>query len=134
MPCYKIKYRNLNDFINIAILIEICKHEFYSRINKNVHLKQEKEERAIMKILISGATDFIRSILVSSFSNKFEIAVLGRDMEHLKRRFPQHYAVDWKGVKAESVMNYQIVINLCGENIADKRWTSEQKQKFYKAV
>ncbi len=77
MPCDRIEYRNLNDFINIDMLIEICEHEFYSRINKKIHLKQEKEERAIMKILIAGATDFIRSSLVSSFSDKFEIAVLG---------------------------------------------------------
>jgi len=98
--------------------------------NKKVHLKQEKEETAIMKILIAGATGFIGSSLVSSFSDEFEITVLGRDMDHLKRRFPQHHAVDWKGLKSESATDYQIVINLCGENIADKRWTSEQKTKI----
>ena len=83
-----------------------------------------------MKILVAGATGFIGKNLVLSFEREHEITVLGRDISRLKKFFPKHYALDWQDLAAEPATNYQVVINLCGENISSQRWTSEQKTKI----
>ena len=83
-----------------------------------------------MKILIAGASGFIGRHLVTSLSSKHNITVLGRDIDRLKSNFPQQHAVDWPSLQTQSANDYQIIINLCGENIGDMRWTANRKTKI----
>ncbi len=85
----------------------------------------------MMKMLIAGASGLVGKSLVSGFAKEHEITVLGRDSALLKKIFPKHRAITWPGLEKESATNYQLVINLCGESIAAKRWTRQQKQKLY---
>jgi hypothetical protein len=84
----------------------------------------------MMKMLIAGASGLVGKSLVSDFSKKHEITVLGRDSDLLKKIFPNHHAITWRRLEKESATNYQLIINLCGESIAAKRWTRKQKAKI----
>lgn len=84
----------------------------------------------MMKILIAGASGLVGKSLVSCLPKEHEITVLSRDSALLKKIFPKHHAITWPELKKESVTNYQLVINLCGESIAAKHWSRQQKTKI----
>lgn len=84
----------------------------------------------MMKILIAGASGLVGKSLVSCLAKEHEITVLGRDSALLKKIFPKHHAINWPELKKESATNYQLVINLCGESIAAKHWSRQQKTKI----
>ncbi|HKY06732.1 MAG TPA: TIGR01777 family oxidoreductase, partial [Candidatus Binatia bacterium] len=86
------------------------------------------------KIVISGATGFIGSILADRLWNQFHSLVL------LSRKPPSEVGVSKKewfawnppggGPWEEAIDGADVVINLAGEPIAGKRWSKEQKEKL----
>lgn len=81
------------------------------------------------KILISGASGLVGSALTNLLKTK------GHSVSALVRREPKNKnELQWdfeSGVKdLESMENFDAVVHLAGENIGDKRWTSEQKNKI----
>lgn len=80
-----------------------------------------------MNILITGGTGFIGSILCSRFlEKKHTIVVLSRHPEKIKP--PLKAIADLADLKESD--HFDIVINLAGEPIADKRWSDKQKQQI----
>jgi uncharacterized protein (TIGR01777 family) len=83
-----------------------------------------------MKILIAGASGFIGKHLVATLAHKHEVVALGRNINTLTTCFPKQRVIDWQMLAAESPDDYQIIINLCGENIGDKPWTDNRKAEI----
>lgn len=90
-----------------------------------------------MKILITGATGFVGKLLTTKLVNSgHEIHVLSRDKNKAKAIFPSNKisVFEWRDnlsmPPAEAVSGIDGVINLMGENIGDKRWTSTQKRRL----
>jgi uncharacterized protein (TIGR01777 family) len=84
-----------------------------------------------MNILISGASGFIGRILVDSLSQAHKITVLGRNLEKLKKAFPD--TIDklvFKNLENHDAKNYDLIINLSGSNIGNKRWTKSIKKEI----
>ena len=81
-----------------------------------------------MKILITGATGFIGSSLCSRLlsEKKHEIIILSRYPENAKSVFKNIGNID----QLEDSVAIDVVINLAGEPIADKRWTVQQKERI----
>lgn len=78
-----------------------------------------------MKILITGGTGFIGSALCSRLlEDKHDIVVLSRHPEAVKA--PMTGISDLEKLKSD--VTFDIVINLAGEPIVDKRWSAQQKQ------
>ena len=78
-----------------------------------------------MKILITGGTGFIGSALCSRLlEDKHDIVVLSRHPEAIKA--PMIGISDLEKLKSD--VTFDIVINLAGQPIADKRWSAQQKQ------
>ena len=87
-----------------------------------------------MKIIITGATGFIGSILTERLWSQFHSLVL------LSRKPPAEVGVskkewfDWMppagGEWEKAVDGADGIINLAGEPIAGKRWSKEQKEKL----
>lgn len=77
-----------------------------------------------MKILITGGTGFIGSALCASLlKDKHNIVILSRKPEKVKSPL--------KGIKQlENDAGFDVVINLAGEPIANKRWSKQQKQRI----
>jgi uncharacterized protein len=81
------------------------------------------------KVLIAGASGFIGSALTAFLQrNAYEVS-------RLVRRTPEgHLEIYWNPDKGHLDLNqiegFDFVINLCGENIASRRWTSNYKQRL----
>lgn len=79
-----------------------------------------------MKILITGGTGFLGKYLCQYFlANNDEVTVLTRYPE--RNFIPQVKLIS----KLDHQEYFEIIINLAGEKISNKRWTSSVKEKIY---
>lgn len=77
-------------------------------------------------VLISGGTGLIGRHLIEKLQKQYTVTVLSRDPARAKRLLGKSIkAVDHEAL--DSVDDYDAIINLAGEPIADKRWTDTQK-------
>lgn len=84
-----------------------------------------------MKIFVTGATGLIGTILVNKMiTKKYDITILSRNIELAFKKFGSQVSYCDSLSKLKYFDGYDAVINLAGESIANKRWTSEQKQKL----
>ncbi len=92
-----------------------------------------------MKILITGGTGFVgQRLLKKLHANGHELVVLTRNPD--KARLKESTAAvfhRWDGISEdvppEALQGVQAVVNLMGENIANKRWSDAQKKKLEKS-
>lgn len=84
-----------------------------------------------MRILITGATGLIgRSLTQRLLSLSHSITVLSRDPDRAKRVLGQQVTC-WSTLDdRQNLDDFDAVINLAGEPIADKRWTVQQKERL----
>jgi uncharacterized protein len=88
-----------------------------------------------MKIAIVGATGFVGSRLVEQLTEQgHQVTILTRNPGQATKRFPQAEVVGYSPLKSgawqKSISGCDAVVNLAGEPIAEKRWTSAQKQSI----
>ena len=83
-----------------------------------------------MKILITGGTGFVGRRLMPHLRNHHEITVLSRN----PAKVHQQLGHDIKALPSlndlENLDQFDAVINLAGEPIAEKRWSTEQKLRI----
>jgi len=84
-----------------------------------------------MNILIAGATGLIGRELVHALKQHHQLTVLGRDKKKLAQVFPEHVTLlTWDELSKIDAKQYEVIINLCGHNIAASRWNESVKQKL----
>lgn len=84
-----------------------------------------------MHILITGATGLIGSHLTRDLASHFhKITILSRNIERAKTLFGDSVEYLSSLDKLSSLNEFNAVVNLAGEPIADKRWTTVQKQRL----
>jgi uncharacterized protein (TIGR01777 family) len=91
-----------------------------------------------MSILVTGATGLVGKELVSSLLvKKYQVNVVTRDISKAERVLEKNSQLkffSWnyktEGFPIESLNNVTTIIHLMGENIADKRWSLEQKEEI----
>ncbi len=80
-----------------------------------------------MKILITGGTGFIGSALCSRLlQNNHDVTAVSRQPEKIKLPVKRISSLE----QLNGSMLFDIVINLAGEPIANKRWSHKQKQRI----
>jgi len=80
-----------------------------------------------MNILITGGTGFVGSVLCQRLHDQgHNLTVLTRKPEKHKKRLPSRTVL--VSVFSEINSPVDVVINLAGEGIAEKRWTPERKK------
>jgi len=97
-----------------------------------------------MKILISGGTGFVGNVLVGKLLEKgHQVVLLTRNCDKAQTLFKNHKnftadkvtTIEWKSYNdipdLSPFKTIDAVINLVGENIADKRWSNEQKKEIF---
>ncbi len=86
-----------------------------------------------MKILVVGATGFVGKTLLPLLVEKgHKIIVLTRDAETAKVRLPVACKIiEWEKGFLRNEEGIEVVINLCGENVASGFWTKKKKQTIY---
>ncbi len=78
-----------------------------------------------MKILIAGGTGFIGKALITDRCLRGDqVAVISRHNNN------DVLTYNWSEITARIINDYDVIINLAGENIGKKRWTIKQKQKI----
>ena len=82
-----------------------------------------------MRILLTGATGLIGSALVGLWQQYHQITVLSRSVHKAQQKLDSGVTV----VTSLSQVDFNqidVVVNLAGEPIANKRWTESQKQQI----
>ena len=85
-----------------------------------------------MKIIIAGGTGLIGHLLIPGLlQSGHDVYVIGRSKEKIERIFGDTvHARTWDRLSALDPDEFDAIINLTGENIADHRWSDKRKQEL----
>jgi uncharacterized protein (TIGR01777 family) len=87
------------------------------------------EAKASMKILVTGGTGLIgRHLIVRLLALTHQITVLTLDPQRAHQKLGNHITTLTSLKACDNLDEFDAVINLAGESIAEKRWTAEQKE------
>ena len=81
-----------------------------------------------MNILIAGGSGFIGKNLSLFLSQKHDICLLSRSKNHSFKQYQK--IITWDELNADSIKDFDLIINLSGYNIADKNWSNKVKEKI----
>ena len=88
-----------------------------------------------MNLLIAGATGFVGKKLVTALQSNHTVTVLGRDMANLHRHFTKPVnTITWESLPNLDASTYDVIINLCGYNIAASRWSDRVKEQIIRCA
>ena len=84
-----------------------------------------------MNVLIAGASGFIGHYLTAALTPNHTVTVLGRDLVKLQRDFTKPViTVSWDELPSIDAGSFDVIINLCGHNIAASRWNKSVKKQL----
>ena len=83
-----------------------------------------------MQIFITGGTGLIGKHLITRLAPEHDITVLSRSESKPRAALPAAVTVIENLDSIANFDDYDVIINLAGEPIADKRWTSQQKHQI----
>lgn len=83
-----------------------------------------------MKMLITGGTGLIGSALYRKLHGQHQITVLTRDPNKAHKKLGNQAQTLTSLDTLTDLNDFDAVINLAGEPIANKRWTAQQKQRI----
>jgi uncharacterized protein (TIGR01777 family) len=84
------------------------------------------------RMLLTGGTGLIGRHLVEKLKAHYEITVISRDPKRASRLLSD-IASTCKIEDISQLNDYDIIVNLAGEPIADKRWSDSQKEQICKS-
>ncbi len=80
-----------------------------------------------MKILITGGTGLIGQVLIARLLSEHQVTVLSRSVQKVTQCFANSVTPLERLDDLSHLNDFDAVINLAGEPIADKRWSEQQK-------
>ncbi|GGA84734.1 epimerase [Neiella marina] len=83
-----------------------------------------------MRILVTGGTGFIGQHLIAQLPQDCHVTVLTRRPEVAKQLWQERVVAIGSLPSVDEFEQYDAVINLAGEPIADKRWSQQQKRRI----
>lgn len=87
-----------------------------------------------MEIIIAGGTGFIGQALVAHYKDNNQLTVIGRDQKKIHSFFNTSVqALTWDSFAKnprENIEKADLIINLSGANIGEKRWTKQRKAEL----
>lgn len=81
-----------------------------------------------MRILVAGGSGFVGRELSKYLSTSHHLTLLTRVAKQSLGNYKDF--ITWEQLTEDNIVNYDIVINLCGYNIGQKRWTTAVKNKI----
>jgi uncharacterized protein (TIGR01777 family) len=86
-----------------------------------------------MNILITGATGFIGSALCQHWCGNHLLTVLTRQPDRVAEKCGSGVKAITNFQQLTSDQPFDVVVNLAGEPIADRRWSANRKQQLYQS-
>lgn len=85
-----------------------------------------------MNIIVCGASGFVgRNLIPALLDEHHQILVIGRDINKVKNIFKNTVSyLNWDELESISPDEFDAIINLSGENIANNRWTPRIKKQI----
>lgn len=83
-----------------------------------------------MKILITGGTGLIGTALYKKLRNQHQMTIVTRNPNKAYKNLGHDIQTVTAVNQLSNLNDFDAVINLAGEPIADKRWTDKQKQRI----
>jgi uncharacterized protein (TIGR01777 family) len=85
-----------------------------------------------MHRIITGATGLVGKALVAHWlAQNHQIIAVGRSKKKIISVLGSHVqALEWEELTPEIVSEAEVVVNLAGDGLADKRWTDKRKQEI----
>lgn len=84
-----------------------------------------------MNILLAGGSGLIGQELVQGMGKEHQFTVLGRNKDLLQQIFSGNViSISWDELNNQDAGQFDVVINLCGINIAISRWTAKVKEEI----
>lgn len=83
-----------------------------------------------MNILLTGGTGLIGGEFIRQYSDKHSFTLISRDIAKAKKKLGNRVDFVESIASIKKFENFDAVINLAGEPIADKRWTDTQKKRI----
>lgn len=85
-----------------------------------------------MPRIISGGTGLIGKRLVGHWlDQKHEVIVIGRNVDYINNVFSSKVkALTWNDLTPDVFASAELVVNLAGASIGEKRWTEKRKQEI----
>ena len=81
-----------------------------------------------MKILIAGGGGFIGTYLTKFLIQEgHNVTILTRSPKKVSKKIN---TLQWNGTTLETDQRFDVIINLCGQNIASKRWSKKRKREL----
>lgn len=81
-----------------------------------------------MNILIAGGSGFVGISLAKTLSKKHKLTLLTRTKKNVEAGYQA--IITWQDLDETNISGYDIVINLCGYNIGQRRWSKSVKEKI----
>ena len=95
-------------------------------------------DRSHMKVLITGATGLVGSALIEKIITQtdYQVSILTRSPNKENAKFTNilnvyKWDIDQNFIDPMALENVDVIINLAGEGIANRRWSEEQKERIY---
>jgi len=82
----------------------------------------------VEQLLITGGSGLIGSTLIAQLKKEYRITVLTRDISRCRLIIGNNINCITSLEQADDIGTYWGVINLAGEPIVNKRWSSQQKK------
>ena len=85
-----------------------------------------------MRRVIAGGTGLIGKFLIAHWlKQNHDITVIGRSQKHIQSVFGDKVqAITWNELTSKDLQSAEVVLNLTGAGIGDKRWTKSRKQEI----
>ncbi len=104
----------------------ITRKEVCTESAKLLYIRTVQKDFPAMKILIAGGSGFIGKHLTTFLrQHNHAVTVLTRSENKAKK---ETNSILWDGKTLTSKLEVDAIINLCGQNIAAKRWSPKRKQ------
>lgn len=85
-----------------------------------------------MRRVITGATGLIGKRVVESWlKQNIDVTVIGRSREKIEKAFGLGVkSIAWDSLTLDDLKDAEVVLNLAGASVGEKRWTEERKQEI----
>lgn len=81
-----------------------------------------------MNILVAGGSGFIGKKLSSVLSVNHKLTLLSRKCNKVNSAYKK--SLLWENLNEDMIKKFDIVINLCGNNISNKRWSANTRKRI----